>query len=135
MKILNFFTVLCFSFFMISSVHAQKGNPKIRALKIEVVTGEMNLTKDQEARFLPIYNRYSDELLSLYHAKKKIDTKANGMESVNERQRIDQQILDVKKKYKDDFLKIINPTQLANMYKGEEKFKAMLINRLKDHSE
>lgn len=126
--------LLLFSLSMIPWLgHAQGPNPKIRALKIEVVTKDMKLSPSQEKQFLPLYNRYSDELMKVYHRRRALSKSDNSLYVVNERQKLDQEALDIKSRYKNDFLKILSPEQLSAMYSGEEKFKAMLIERLKNH--
>lgn len=106
-------------------------DPKIRALKIQVVTKDMNLTTAQKSRFLPLYTRYSDELLVVYRQKHALKNNNNSSYVVNERLRLDQEIVSIKTKYKSIFLKVISPQQLEQMYKGEDEFKRLLIERLK----
>ena len=36
----------------------------------------------------------------------------------------------IKKKYKDEFLKVISPEQLADLYRAERGFKEMLLREL-----
>lgn len=107
-------------------------NPKIRALKIQVVTKDMNLSAAQKKQFLPLYTTYANELLVVYRQKHALrnDVKSNSDFVVNERLRLDQQIVSIKEKYKSRFLKIISPEQLEQMYQGEDEFKQLLIQRL-----
>lgn len=108
-------------------------NPKIRALKIQVVTKDMNLSVIQKKQFLPLYTAYSNELLVVYRQKHalKQDAHASSDFVVNERLRLDQQIVSIKEKYKSRFLDIISPEQLEEMYQGEDEFKQLLIQRLR----
>lgn len=106
-------------------------NPKLRALKIQVVTKNMELSPEQRSRFLPLYTEYANELLVVYRAKKALRKNPDSKFVINERQRLEQQIVTIKGKYKNDFLKIISPRQLEKMYQGEDEFKRMLIERLK----
>lgn len=109
----------------------QPANQELRKLKIEVVTQMMHLSASQGKSFLPLYNKYSDELLVLYRQKRKLKYNQDSKFVVNERLRIDKEILDIKSAYKSQFLKIISTEQLNQMYQGEEKFKQLLIERLK----
>jgi hypothetical protein len=43
-----------------------------------------------------------------------------------------QQVLDLKRRYNNRFLKIISPQQLAELYKAEREFLQMLQQKLKD---
>ena len=107
-------------------------NPKIRALKIQVVTKNMNLSTAQKKQFLPLYTTYANELLVVYRQKHALRHNANVSSDfvVNERLRLDQQIVSIKEKYKSRFLEIISPEQLEKMYQGEDEFKQLLIQRL-----
>jgi len=108
-------------------------NPKIRALKIQVVTKNMNLSAAQKKQFLPLYTTYANELLVVYRQKHALRHNANASSDfvVNERLRLDQQIVSIKEKYKSRFLEIISPEQLEKMYQGEDEFKQLLIQRLR----
>jgi hypothetical protein len=106
-------------------------DPKIRALKIQVVTKDMNLTPAERNQFLPLYTKYSNELLVVYRQKHALKNNSNSAFVVNERLRLDQEIVSIKTKYKSLFLKIISPQQLEKMYQGEDEFKRLLIERLK----
>lgn len=106
-------------------------NAKIRALKIQVVTKNMDLTPAQRTQFLPLYNRYSNELLVVYREKHALKRNENSNYVVSERLRLDQQIVSIKTKYQSIFLKVISPKQLEKMYRGEDEFKKLLIERLR----
>ncbi|OJU76306.1 MAG: hypothetical protein BGO09_15270 [Bacteroidetes bacterium 47-18] len=111
-------------------ISSAQGFDNIRQLKLEIVLREMNLNKDTEKKFLPLYTRYSDETLAI---KKKLKTleestdNSNPQRKIQEREQYKQQILDIEKRYKDQFLRIISPSELDKMYKGEEKFKQKLL--------
>ncbi len=123
-----------FLFFMLVvtgvKISSAQGFDNIRQLKLEIVLREMNLNKDTEKKFLPLYTRYSDETLAI---KKKLKTleestdNSNPQRKIQEREQYKQQILDIEKRYKDQFLRIISPSELDKMYKGEEKFKQKLL--------
>jgi hypothetical protein len=108
-----------------------KPDPQIRKLKIEYVTGQMNLTQQQLQKFLPLYNRYSDELLVHRRAIKALEKNPNSSYQVDERQKLEQKMVEIKGRYKNDFLKIITAQQLATMYKAEGEFKNILLDHLK----
>lgn len=116
------------------NVHGQnqghKKDEQIRQLKIEFVTQQMKLTPQQTQKFLPLYNKYSDELLVHRFAIKDLEKNPNSTYQIEERQKIEQKMVEIKGKYKNDFLKIISAEQLASMYKAEREFKSVLINYL-----
>jgi hypothetical protein len=111
----------------------RKKDGQIRKLKIEFVTGQMSLTQQQMQKFLPLYNRYSDELLVYRFAIKDLEENASASaRQIEERQKLEEKMVEIKGKYKDEFLKIISAQQLANMYRAERDFKKVLLNYLEN---
>lgn len=129
-KILSLLFILLVTTGIIRAQNSKPSHSKIRALHIEYVTGKMNLTPEQTKQFLPLYNKYSDDLLEVYRAKWRLKNNPNSKYVVNERQKLEQKIVNIKGAYKNDFLKIISTNQLSIMYRSEDEFKQMLIERL-----
>lgn len=127
-----FIFIISFSFHSIAQ-HSSRSDSKIRELKIEIVTEKMSLTQGQLSKFLPLYNRYSDELFHIRREQKKLekDVNADASYQVEKIQQLEEKIVQVKGKYKNEFLKIVTPQQLTSMYQGESEFKQILIERLK----
>ena len=123
-----FLTLLCHT---VQAQDRATPDPKIRALKVEFVTGRMSLTQQQTQRFLPLYHRYSDELLFVKRKIKNLKNNANSQYQVEERQNLEEKMVEIKGRYKDDFLKIITAQQLAAMYQAEGEFKNVLLEHLK----
>ena len=121
--------------FLTIGVYAQDRatpDPEIRKAKIEFVTASMSLTQPQMQQFLPLYNRYSDELLFQKRALKDLSKNPDSKYTVEQRQKLEQKIVEIKGRYKNDFLRIISSQQLAAMYKAEEEFKLKMIERFKN---
>lgn len=130
-KIISLLLLMVTLSFALQAQDRAKPNPQIRKLKIEYVTSQMSLTQNQLQKFLPLYNRYSDELLVHRRAIKALDKNANSSYTVQERQKLEEKMVDIKGRYKDDFLKIITAQQLAALYKAEGEFKNILLDHLK----
>lgn len=117
-KYLLLFFTLC-SFLL---VNAQKrgGGEKIQALKIAFITQKLTLTTDEAQKFWPIYNQYDNEVQNL---------KKNNNGDVIER---DEKLLNIRKKYKVQFEKIIGADRTNNLYNVEAEFRNVLIKQLKN---
>jgi len=127
-------SILCLTLLLNFSLLAQDRatpDPQIRKLKIEFVTDKMSLTQTQLQNFIPLYNRYSDELLFQRRALKELDKSTNSQYAVEQRQKVEQKIVEIKGRYKNDFLKIISAQQLAAMYKAENEFKTAVLEQYK----
>lgn len=121
--------IVALSFSNLISTYAQ-GNDmsNIRKLKMEIVLNEMKLDQATEKKFTPLYNKYSDETLVLRKKIKEVEASNKAPQAIiNEREQLKQQILNIEKRYKTDFLKIISAAELEKMYRGENKFRSTLL--------
>ncbi|XZF16023.1 hypothetical protein ACTHGU_07785 [Chitinophagaceae bacterium MMS25-I14] len=114
---------------------------RIHAAKIGYITDRLHLSSDQATKFWPMYNQYEEEQKSLrknFFEKYKRDKNAAPRSEAVSRQYIDdnldyqEALLKLKRRYKDDFLRIISPQQLAELYQAEREFKEMLLDKLQD---
>ena len=126
MKRIIFAIVLIFSF---QAAFAQedvtqlpeKKQQEIEALKVAFISKELDLTPEEAQRFWPVFNQYSKEL----HA------------SVQENDNVidrEEKVLNIRKKYKEQFTKVLGPDRMNRMFNAEGKFRQMLIkmiNRVK----
>jgi hypothetical protein len=108
--------------------YAQGDMENIRKLKIEIVLKEMDLKPHSEKQFLPLFNKYSDEALVIKKKIKALEHNKMAPEAkIKEREQLKQELLNIEKKYKQEFLKVISPDELEKMYKGEDKFRKTLL--------
>lgn len=116
---------------------------RIHAAKVSYITDRLNLSSDQAARFWPVYNQYEDAIRSL--RKSYFDKYGQGqgknLNDAESRKYIDDNLnfqeaqLNLKRKYKDEFLKVLTPQQLAQLYQAERDFKGLLLQQLKEKNE
>ena len=95
-----------------------KKQENIEALKVAFLSKELVLTPDEAQKFWPLYDQYSKELKLL-----KTDNT-----DVLER---DEKVLNLRKNYKDQFVKILGAQRVNDMYKAESKFHLLLIKAMK----
>ncbi len=116
-----------------------QGMARIHAAKMAYITDRLHLTARQSGDFIPLFNDYESEIRD---TRQSFFKKYNGIhpddaDDATSRRFIDdnldyqQQVIEIKRKYNDRFLKIISPQQLADLYTAEREFKQMLIKRLK----
>lgn len=115
------------------------GGEKIRAIKIGMITQELRLTESQAEKFWPIYNNFSDERGEVHkeirRLTKRPDENLSNNETLKRQDRIlelQQQEIDITKKYRDSFLKVITPQQYGSLMATERKFNQMLLEKLKE---
>ena len=109
---------------------------RIHAAKMAYITDRLRLTAEENNAFLPIYSEYDNELRSMRQEfyKRYKCASANCNDEKTSRQFVDddldyqQRVLDLKRRYKDRFLKVISAEQLAELYKAEREFRQMLMS-------
>ncbi|MGN6246711.1 MAG: hypothetical protein ACTHNG_00060 [Ginsengibacter sp.] len=102
---------------------AQQGNgrERIQALKVAFITQKLHLTTAEAEKFWPVYNQYDNEIMQVRANNRNGD--------VIEKE---QKVLDIRKKYRSSFEKILGPQRLNDLYNAESDFRKILIQRLKE---
>ncbi len=113
------------AFLIISAAQAQRQRPdmgnraaelkKIQAMELAFITKELNLNPQEAQRFWPIFNQYRNDIKQAAQAK---DYKDN-----LDRQ---QKMLDVRKKYRDDFEKVVSHERASKVFGAEDEFKSLV---------
>jgi hypothetical protein len=106
---------------------AQNGNgqrsEKIQALKIAFISQRLHLNSTEAEKFWPVYNDYQSEIRQL---------RSNKSDDVLENE---QKLLDIRKRYKPSFEKILGPQRLNDLYTAEKDFRNVLIRSLKEQKQ
>ena len=113
--------------FVFTGAFAQEGDQQppekkikeIEALKVAFITKELELTPEEAQKFLPIYNQYSKELKAVMKS-----TDDDVLEK-------DEKKLNIRKKYKDQFLKAISAEKVNKLFSIEGKFHQLLIKAMR----
>lgn len=140
MKKIILAVLLIFSF--ITNDFAQdKRFEKIQALKVAFITERLSLSSEQAASFWPVYDNYEKELRGIrrkYIQQYLKSTKAAGNDSDMDAGKLidndldfQQAIIDLKRKYQPEFLKVITARQLDELYTAERIFRQKLIQQLR----
>ena len=96
---------------------------RIQSLKIAFITQKLELTSDEAQKFWPVYNRYETEIRQ---ANK--DSKAGGGDAIDN----EEKVLNVKKKYRIEFIKVIGQPKTNILFNSEREFRGVLMRHLKD---
>lgn len=106
-----------------SLVNAQPENKaeKVQALKIAFITQKLELTSTEAQNFWPVYNRYETDLRQVMK-----DNRGGGDAIDNE-----EKVLNVKKKYRSEFNKVIGQPKTNTLFNAEREFRSVLMRQLK----
>lgn len=125
-----------------ATVFAQPKGPRgerIKNIKVGYITERIHLTSDQATRFWPVYNQYEQELRTTrrsffeqYRGRDNSQDEATARKFVDDNLEYQEAELRLKKKYKNELLKVISAQQLADLYVAERDFRKMLVNELRE---
>jgi hypothetical protein len=98
----------------------EKKQQNIEALKVAFISKELELTPDEAQKFWPVYNQYSKELNTTFE---------KGNDNVLDR---DEKVLNLRKRYKDQFSKVLGDQRVNRMFGAETKFRQLLIKSMRN---
>ncbi len=99
-------------------VSEQKQQEKIEALKVAFITKELDLTPDEAQKFWPVYNQYSKELKSTIKDNQDVIDR-------------EEKVVNLRKRYRDQFTKVLGPDRMNKMFNAERDFRQLLIKSLR----
>ncbi len=124
-KILLSFLIIFSTFF---SLNAQDGDAgkraeKIQALKIAFITQKLELTSAEAENFWPVYGQYEKDVKQLLGDRKNNDVIEN-----------EEQLLNIRKKYRPQFEKVLGKPRMNKLFTTEKEFRGVLLQQLKNKS-
>ena len=103
-------------------IPSDKKQQDIEALKVAFISKELELTPDEAQKFWPLYNQYSKELKTTI--KYDVD--------VLDR---DEKVLNLRKRYKDQFSKILGQQRMNRIFNAEGRFRQLLIKSMRNQNQ
>jgi hypothetical protein len=94
----------------------------------------LNLSTSESARFWPVYRKYQDALTAITDRIKINNSKQqpDGAQQIENNLRYQTDLLNVRKYYTTEFLKILPPEKVSEMTKAEKEFHDELIKQLRE---
>lgn len=96
----------------------EKTQQDIEALKVAFISRELELTPDEAQKFWPVYNQYSKEYTNAIKDNPDVLDR-------------DEKVLNIRKKYKDQFTKLLGQKRMNRMFGAEGKFHKLLIKAMR----
>jgi len=115
----------------------QNGVSKIEGVRERYISQRLSLTTDESQKFWPIYRRYQDALKEIRRKKRlnNSNAQANGTEQIQRELYYESELVNIRRYYTDEFLKILPPDKVSEMFKSEREFTDELIKQLSERSE
>jgi hypothetical protein len=131
---------LCISLQGFAQRSPSAARERISTAKIGLITDRLNISSEQAPQFWATYNEYSDkkrELRKQLRGLRNNDahltaTDEQVQKSLQDMIALRQKEVDLEKDYMSRFLKTISPRQLAELYKTEQEFTKILLERLEE---
>ncbi|HEY0668238.1 MAG TPA: hypothetical protein VGD22_08700 [Sphingobacteriaceae bacterium] len=106
---------------------------EIQAIKAAYITKKVDLTNEESKAFWPVYNAYQKEFVQLIHQRRE-NIKSRGGNTtakLDDDFNFEERILELKKKYRSEFSRILPPEKVLTLYRAERDWKEYLIQELK----
>lgn len=100
---------------------SEKKQQDIEALKVAFISKELELTPDEAQKFWPLYNQYSKELRST------IKDDADILDR-------DERVLNLRKRYRDQFTKVLGNQRMNRIFNAEGRFRQILIKSMRNQN-
>jgi len=114
----------------------QNPEKRIESIKERFLRQQLNLTPEQANKFFPLYHEYQQELFNMLRLKRlnNTDAQVNGTEQVDKDLYYETQIVNIKQRFKNAFLKILPPEKVSELYKSEREFNDELVRSLSERN-
>lgn len=120
---------------------AQSKQDKIKSLEIAYISRELDLTPEEAQKFWPLYNKYTHEVNQLIAERKRKTQELKGKPrtddnvaaaALDKELGYERKMLDIKTRYKQEFLKAIPARKVGILYRSEREFRNMMIRQMKE---
>ena len=109
---------------------------RVELVKEDFIAKRLNLTSDQSKAFWPVYRRYVQDLTAVRIAKRinNSSSTTDGTEQIDKELAYETELLNIRKHYRDEFLKILPPEKVSELYKSEREFNDEIVKQLGERS-
>ena len=115
---------------------------KYRAEKVSFLTDKLALTPTEAEKFWPVYNEMEKNRWEAQRARRELEAKVHDAENNLSKKEIIQLTRDYSSsmqkegdlyiKYNEEFLKILSPEKVLNLYRSENEFRMHMIRKFRD---
>ena len=126
-KILLITTIFMGSLFAATAQDDQAGNDnnnrqeKIKALYVAYITQQLNLTEAEAQKFWPLHAQFESDIKAVKPDLPELDKQ--------------QAVLNIKKKYQENFNRILGPNRCERFFQMDGEFKRKLLDKIRKQRE
>ena len=113
------------------------GVNRIEEVREQYVGQRLNLTPEEGQKFWPVYRRYQAALKEIRRKKRlnNSNAQANGTEQIQRELYYESELVNTRKFYTDEFLKMLPPDKVSAIFKSEREFTDELIKQLSERNQ
>lgn len=110
---------------------------KLANAKKDYFERQLNLTAAESKKFWPLYRQYQQQLVNIRRLKRLNNSSAqpNGQEQINKELYYETELVNIHKRYNEEFLKIMPAEKVSALYKSEKQFNDEVLKQLSERSE
>jgi hypothetical protein len=118
----------------LSAQEKSQRSQQIESVKVAFITQKLSLNTTEAEKFWPVYNNYQQELRVVYKQRReaRAKQKANPNDKTNNELDFESRLLNIRKKYKDEFSKVLPSEKVLSFFDAEREFREQMIKELKD---
>jgi len=118
----------------LSAQEKSQRSQQIESVKVAFITQKLNLNSAQAEKFWPVYNTYQQELRVVYKQRREArdKQKANPDQKMDNELEFESRLLNIRKKYKEEFSKVLPADKVLSFFDAEREFRETMIKELKD---
>ena len=112
------------------------GGRRVEVVKETFIGKQLQLTPDEARSFWPLYHQYVEEQTAVRILKRQNNANASpdGTQQIDKELEYEEQLVVIRKRYRDEFQKILPPEKVSILYKSERQFNDEMLNILKERS-
>jgi hypothetical protein len=93
----------------------ERAGEKLQAMEVAYLTRELNLSPEDAQKFWPVFNKYRDDVRSVWADRTLTDPL--------DRQ---QKVLNIRKQYRNDFSHLLSPDRANRVFPAEDQFRQLV---------
>lgn len=109
---------------------------RVELVKEGYISVRLKLTADEGRAFWPLYRQYVQDQTAIRILKRQNNSNSSidGTVQINNEIAYEQQLVEVRKHYRDEFLKILPPEKVSELYKSEREFNDEVLKQLTERT-
>jgi hypothetical protein len=109
---------------------------RMELVKEGFISRQLKLTPDEGKAFWPLYHHYVEDQTAVRILKRQNNSNnsPDGTEQIDKELDYEAQLVEIRKHYRDEFLKILPPEKVSELYKSERQFNDEVLKQLSERS-